>query len=420
MLATRNVLLVAMFMVITAGCASINNSDTNSSVTSEPSNDKLTNAVERSRSPQFGYPRNRTPASFYVALEAMPKWSPNSRTDCVDESFWAWIRKLGKADTAESSLIVTVTMLSGQRVADSIVDRKLTQAIRADVVTGFKLQSEIVCNKSTDFKVAERLIDATSALLVFAGGSGWMIEKLAAPQLRAAGQKLDETISDHWSERCSDKYESAIQVYPGTHDEWETHTDARMFNIGRVVGSSGGVSLENSRIPTTTTQLVYIDSLFANNGMYPDPATVLNTPLGPSNDPQNPVTLSRLIMGGVRNASKDNLRDVESKRQMESYCTDIKDVLGESFTSRDALVARFSAVKLYSPYGTVQPVRSEKCFDTNELMELAALGPHYRFIPLERTDFDSRDQAVQERMEPVREAIRGGMHSKLGMSSAPQ
>jgi len=403
------------------------------------SDTKLNDVIERVRS-SHRYPENHAPASFYVALEAVPGWVPNSRTDCVDQGFLAWARKLiGKKDAAQIALLTTITLPNGDRLAQipifvvvkneaatadqqkcfsQVMNRRLTPIARADRSTAFNIDFEVVSSKTTDIAIAERTMTAAIEVLALTSGSSWFIQQLGAPPVKAATKFLDDSLTDNWRERSSDKYQDTIQVFPDSDTGRDNLYDGRTFSIGRVVGSSGDVRVENASIPTATVQMVYIDSLFASAGRYPqDPAIVLNTRLGPSQQ----ITLNKLISDGIRNASKDTLREVATKKQMESYCIDLRNALGEALTSTDALVARFSAVKLYSTsYNTVKEIRSETCFDEKELETLATFGSRYKFTQLERVESGIRNDEIEKQMELVRKAIMSRNPAQIrGVSTQP-
>ncbi len=381
------------------------------------------NLVEAVVTEQAGYPRQRAPGSFYVALKTIPEWRQDSRSDCMDDGVFAGMRRLFRADAAQIALIASLSW-SGQpqplRVPlfvvgrdeapetgkpscfSEVVERKLTPMLRADKNVSFKVDFEVYSSSAANFKLAEQLVSLGSeALNLSSGGSAWLMQQLAGERFQAASKRINEALESGWSAASSDKYSTTFQVFPDTAG-WEGHIDGWRFDLGPLVTRQG--IREGEAVPTITVQMIYGESLFGHDGHYPeDPAAVLSTGIS-SGSGQEEFTLNKLLQKGINNVTREYLRGAVEQSQMENYCIALREEFGRHLSPSDALVARYSAVKLHSYYDRSKALRSSKCFDDRELQALEQMG--YGFTELERKIKANRARQVEELLDPLVKAIK--------------
>jgi hypothetical protein len=128
---------------------------------------------------------------------------------------------------------------------------------------------------------------------------------------------------------------------------------------------------------------------------------VLSTSIGSE---QCDLTLNALLQKGVNNVTREYLRSASERAQMENYCVALREEFGRHLTPGDALVARYSAIKLHSYYDRSQELRSAKCFDEDETTRLSGLG--YGFASLERQLTANRAEQIKAMLDPLVKALK--------------
>lgn len=390
---------------------------------------KIADVFERGKSQTINKLVDGRPNEFYVALEVVPEWMPNSNEDCVDNGFWSWLRGfIGVQDAAEVTLTaelsgsgmqqkITVPLFvvgktespsAGKpKCYSNVTAKPITPIVLAKKSTNYDVLFQVYHSKSTDFNAAQNLVELTSDLLKIAGGSLWLTAKLGTPPVQEAAARLDRSLQRNWSRSSEDKFSTSMLAFPLSASDISGFFDTIRLHSSRIEASAGGLRL-GRQVPMVSVRLEYVDSLFANKGQYPkEPSAILTTVPGISS-PEN-ATIGNVLSGqGFKGVTRVNLTQMNTIDQLETHCNSLKEEFSANLSSLDALVARFSVINSYCPYyRNSLEARNSSCFSAEDIQKLGQIGANYRFAELKReTPTTPRDAEIKKLLEPAVSAIR--------------
>jgi len=251
-------------------------------------------------------------------------------------------------------------------------------------------------------------------LLAFSGSQGFIVKKLTKTQIDSAGKKIDDSIRDHLSSTTMDKI--VYQFKPFPEGDFNKSVDGVTLSAAEIKANSGGVTISTAKLPAFKFGLIYTSSVFASNGNYPSSyAEIVTRSLAPQYG-HTPASLKALIEDGIGGVSRSNLSTLANVNEITDRCGELGLQLSVGFSTTDALVARYSILRQFSPqiFKNAQ-LAAVSCFQSDEKKQLEKLG--YTF-PDPTPEGTNRDDAVTARMDPIVKALRGGQDAALRKLSA--
>lgn len=362
---------------------------------------------------------------FYVSLSSRSFWTPNSR-ECVDEGVVSFFRKIFRKESATASVMVSIQQadaspgpqmplfMVGKNEAaaqdkpkcySETTNSALIPWTKVDASSKFKVSFGVAVSKDSDFSGAEKVFTALQDVLAFAGSSGTLVKKLSGGQIEQFGSRLDSAVSEHFSNHALDKGSFDVLPLPAQGDG-NDDIAAIDFALPNIKAEARGVSFGTQNLPSLRLALMFRQSLFAGaGGAYPDVAQIITQSLGANKLGHSLASLDRLVDSGISGVNKETLSTTSAAPEAARQCNQIKLALAPAFTSKDALVARYSIVRVFMrQYNTNDALRSTECFDAGELGELS--GMRFAFDDSVRLNKERREAKIAERMKPLVSAIR--------------
>jgi len=386
--------------------------------------------VIRTQSARVAAVRTKTPGEFYVALESIADaaaWRPRTVQDCVSRDFISGIRRwFGKNDAVTASVIIKTKNLPAGDVTlplfvvsnnersdngkpactSSVFNGLITPFIRADAMATFSFEVTPLVAKDSTITTATRLVNLASQLTAAGAGASSVLSRLGANPIQSLTKSIDDELSVSWggSGQSADSTATDLVVFPADED-WTNQTDTITFNLPKLVASRGGINVTSNLLPASMIRVQFRDSLIAVGGRYPESSAGI---LGSSLTKTKSDTLQKMIKDGLPNATEINLVQANNADQMASICRALKDVLGPTLTTKDALVAIYAVLDRFSSYGAKGDIRTDACLNAADQNRLKAINPAFMFAADVRETPAQRDQRIADIYVPIAKALAAG------------
>ena len=377
---------------------------------------------------QSNSPRDRRgrPFESYVRLQStiLDAIEPDK---CVDDSLLSWLRKtiLGK----HMGMVALIATVRGPRqnhsaaypLFVSTVTEKTSECVR-EFTEGpitpfylvrpresFKLTMSVRWAEERTSGAIARLMKAASNLLNLVGANGSWLSLIEPKEVAVAARAVDESLSKHWTRTSATLYNTLIDA----HREDGVWKDGVVFRAPLMRSTARGITVDHNKTVSVKVDIEYVDSFFASKGEYPGTEYLLDTQIAPGTG----VTLSDILFKERSGSMSGDAELIDEPAELDRLCRNMIPNLAKYFTRDDALAARFTFLKWHTKYEYLISLRETNCLTDADRRRLVEMNQIFSFANLERQVQDERDEAVEDRMQPISKALRrgdrGAFHSQL-------
>ncbi len=321
---------------------------------------------------------------------------------CLSESFWTFVRFLfNDRQAARVSLDVEIVDLSQRHPTITFpifmsqidetkpagsLERCKTAPIRDGVTltammpsSGQGFSINYIFKQTRDVSgtgietVAQRTL---SVVNVIAAASGFSVVSAGATRvITELATQLDASRNAMFSVGSQTAIVKQFAFFPNDQSQ---RSDAWKVSLSVPQASRSGVALSEIQA-LLTIRMVYQDSVIKIGGTWPSSQDIMTKPLFP--EALNALnTLQKAIdtnsIGGVSRAALERAITVD---EIVPSCRAIRSWLGTFLTGDDILVSQYSIIRNMTKYNTLFDVRTDECFDGEQMKRLRSISETYAF-----------------------------------------
>lgn len=390
------------------------------SSTPTPDVQQLQRTFVASRSSQVEYAKTKGGQSFYMAIEAVNLSPALDNNKCADKSFLSWIRRFFKTESATTALVVSISGPQDDSAGaftvplfevakqespvvcrTSITNQVITPFYLTDSGHPFQLTATIKAQKDANVTGAQSLVSTAKGVLDFAGGSAGLIKIVEGATFANAARTVDTSLGSLWSSTDQREVKFDMRAWP-TDGDWTNFKDQVTFSVVSLNANSGGIQFDAQLSPSVLLRPVYRVSLFGDGlGEYYAPERILITRLLRANGSD----FKAVLLAGLGSVTIENAGTMTDSGAMRDLCNRMRTTFSKFLTDDDALAARYSVLKLSTPYFYTRRLQQESgCLSETDATRLILLNPAYDVTTVREEPVD-RGPFVQARMDLVVNAL---------------